>query len=101
MNEVENYVIEKFNNKLYDWFPVSRSLTLESKQQKSNEDFLTLQKSVKTLSEDFRSFRKELLSKYKDRDDDHKELNSPLKKRNKKKGDKHHPQPVGEPFNFT
>ena len=61
MNEVENYVIEKYYSKMYDWFPVSRSLTLETKQQEKNEDIITLQRSIKALTEEFKDFKKEML----------------------------------------
>ena len=53
LNEIENTVYEKYTNKVYDWIPVLRSLSLENKKKAlgSQEDDLSLlQNSLKTLS---------------------------------------------------
>ena len=53
LNAIENIVIEKVNSRLFDWFPVSRSLTLEKRQQAAGDDIAVLHKSIKALREEF------------------------------------------------
>ena len=58
LNWIENYVMDKHRAKLYDWLPISRSLTLEAKQeQERNEDIVDLKRSVRILTSDLRQFK--------------------------------------------